>query len=147
METTKGDVPIRNENSLLTESEIRKPKSKCQLRGTVTVTPINIDHLSESELNDLNYRIVERIRLIHQVRAHQAMMQYHIGDRVCFQPEGKPVLTGTITRYNKKSVSVTLDCGHKWTVAPQRMWSANAQTAQEPTTTVRQVPQPALLPL
>lgn len=108
--------------------------------------PVNIDTLTEAELIDLNRRIVERIRLIHQVRAHQSMLQYRIGDRICFQPDGYGILTGTITRYNKKSVSVVLDCGHKWTVSPHLMWSADAQKAQ-PATTVRQVSPPALMPL
>lgn len=108
--------------------------------------PFNIDAMNEEELVDLNRRIIERIRIIRQIRAHQSMLQYRIGDRICFQPDGHPILTGTITRYNKKSVSVVLDCGHKWTVSPQFMWRAEAQTAQaEPT--VKPVPQPSLLPI
>jgi hypothetical protein len=106
--------------------------------------PFTIDSLSEDELIDLNRRIVERLKLLHQVRAHQSMIQYRIGDRVCFHPEGYGVLTGTITRYNKKSVSVVLDCGHKWTVSPLHMWRADAQTARP---TVRQEPPPALMAL
>ena len=109
--------------------------------------PLNIDALNEDELVDLNRRIVERIRLIRQIRAHQSMLQYRIGDRVCFQPDGHPVLTGTITRYNKKSVSVVLDCGHKWTVSPLLLWRPETPTAAHEPTTVRQVPQPALMPL
>lgn len=105
--------------------------------------PINIDAMNEEELVDLNRRIVERIRIIRQIRAHQSMLQYRIGDRMCFQPEGRPVLTGTMTRHNKKSVSVVLDSGHKWTVSPQLMWPAETPVAQD-VTTVRQMPQLAL---
>ena len=110
---------------------------------------IDIDQFTEQELWDLNRRIVERIRFFQQARTHQAMLKFNIGDRVCFQPDGYGVLTGTITRYNKKSVSVVLDSGHKWTVSPSGMWSANTQKAQTVTapTTVKQVAQPALLPL
>ena len=107
--------------------------------------PFTIDSLSEDELIDINRRIVERLRLLQQVRAHQSMIQYRIGDRVCFRPEGYGVLTGTITRYNKKSVSVVLDCGHKWTVSPMHMWRADAQAAEP--TTAKPVPPPALMAL
>lgn len=112
--------------------------------------PIDIDQFTEQELHDLNRRIVERIRFFQTARTHQAMLKFNLGDRVCFQPEGYSVLTGTITRYNKKSVSVVLDCGHKWTVAPAMMWRSESQTAHATTThttTVKQVAQPALLPL
>jgi hypothetical protein len=34
---------------------------------------IDIDRLSEAELSDLNHRIVARLRLIGQVRAHSVM--------------------------------------------------------------------------
>jgi hypothetical protein len=34
---------------------------------------IDIDKLTEAELVDLNNRIVERLRLLHQMRAHAQM--------------------------------------------------------------------------
>ncbi len=60
---------------------------------------IDIDKLSEAELIDLNNRIVERLRFLHQMRAHAEMLEFKIGDRVAFQPEGSPVLVGMLTRY------------------------------------------------
>jgi hypothetical protein len=42
---------------------------------------IDIDKLSESELVDLNHRIVERLRFMRQARAHVAMLQFRIGER------------------------------------------------------------------
>lgn len=36
-----------------------------------------------------------------------------------FQPDGRPAITGMITRYNKKTVSVVTDEGQQWNVAPQ----------------------------
>ena len=33
--------------------------------------PIDIDALSEPELVDLNHRIVERLRFLHQIHAYQ----------------------------------------------------------------------------
>ncbi len=80
---------------------------------------INIDHLTESELIDLNERVVQRLRLISQMRAHKAMLEFRIGDRVTFEPEGGAPLYGILTRYNRKSVTVITDEGHRWNVAPR----------------------------
>ena len=41
--------------------------------------PIDIDELSEAELVDLNHRIVERLRFLHQIHAHQTMLKFSIG--------------------------------------------------------------------
>lgn len=45
---------------------------------------INIDELTEAELIALNHRIVERLRFLHQMRAHVHMLEFKIGDRVTF---------------------------------------------------------------
>jgi hypothetical protein len=80
---------------------------------------INIDHLTETELIDLNHRIVQRLRLMSQVRAHKAMLEFRIGDRVTFEPDGRTPVFGVLTRYNKKSVTVISDDGHRWNVSPR----------------------------
>jgi hypothetical protein len=80
---------------------------------------INIDHLTEAELIDLNHRIVQRLRLMSQVHAHKAMLEFRIGDRVTFEPEGGTPVFGILTRYNKKSVTVITDDGHRWNVSPR----------------------------
>jgi hypothetical protein len=67
---------------------------------------IDIDGLSEAELIDLNRKVVERLRLLQQVRAHRAMLEFHIGDRVRFQADGRGPVEGMLTRYNRKSVTV-----------------------------------------
>ncbi len=79
---------------------------------------IDIDILTEDELIDLNNRIVARLRFLNQMRAHSQMLDFRIGDRVTFQPEGRPALLGIITRYNKKTVTVITDSGQHWNVAP-----------------------------
>ena len=79
---------------------------------------INIDQLTEAELVDLNRRIVERLRFLQQVRAHRSMLQYAIGDRVWFQSGDGRRVSGSLVRYNKKSVSVLADDGCRWTVSP-----------------------------
>ena len=80
---------------------------------------IDIDRLSEAELVDLNNRIVERLRLLNQMRAHAEMLEFRIGDRVSFQPQGKPAVMGMLTRYNRKTVTVITDDGQHWNVSPQ----------------------------
>jgi hypothetical protein len=79
---------------------------------------INIDQLTEAELIDLNHRIVARLKFLQQMRAHASMLQFSLGERITFQPEGQPVLFGIITKYNRKSVTVITEGGQHWTVAP-----------------------------
>jgi hypothetical protein len=92
---------------------------------------IDIDQLTEVELVDLNHRIVERLRFLHQLRSHVEMLEFRIGERVEFQPEGRPLETGVITRYNRKTVTVITDTGHRWNVAPQFLRRA-AEPKPEP---------------
>ena len=87
---------------------------------------IDIDKLNEDELIDLNNRIVARLRFLNQMRAHSQMLDFRIGDRVTFQPEGRPALFGIITRYNKKTVTVITDSGQHWNVAPGLLREANS---------------------
>lgn len=96
---------------------------------------ININNLSEEELIDLNNRIVERLRFLHQARAHSRMLDFRIGDRVSFQPEGRPMLIGVLTRYNRKTVTVITASGERWNVAPgllHRIVEANAGSEKNP---------------
>jgi len=79
---------------------------------------IDIDQLSEEELIDLNNRIVARLRFLNQMRAHSQMLDFRIGDRVTFHPQGHPPLFGIVTRYNRKSVTVITNGGQRWNVAP-----------------------------
>ena len=80
--------------------------------------PIDIDQLTESELIDLNHRIVARLQFLRQLAAHSTMLKFRIGERVTFHPDGRPPVTGMITRYNKKTVSIVTDDGQRWNVAP-----------------------------
>ncbi len=79
---------------------------------------IEIDSLSEEELIDLNHRVVARLRFLSQMRSHSAMLDFRIGERVKFHPDGSPELVGTLTRYNKKTVTVVTDSGQHWNVSP-----------------------------
>ena len=79
---------------------------------------INIDKLSEKELIDLNNRIVERLRFLDSMKTHSEMMDFSIGDKVSFRPRGRERITGTLIKYNKKTVSVLTEDGRKWNVSP-----------------------------
>src|SRR5262245_9998425 len=79
---------------------------------------IDIDKLTEAELIDLNNRIVARLRFLSQMRAHAQMLEFRVGDRVSFQPDGRPVLFGMLTRYNRKTVTVITEDGGHWNVSP-----------------------------
>ena len=92
---------------------------------------IDIDNLSEEELIDLNHRIIERLRFLSQMRAHSKMLDFRIGDRVTFQPEGRPPVVGMLTRYNKKTVTVITDSGQHWNVAPGLLRKAIATDSTE----------------
>src|SRR5215471_3882253 len=79
---------------------------------------IDIEKLTEKELIDLNHRIIERLRFLNQMRAHSQMLDFKIGDRVTFQPQGRPPVVGMLTRYSRKTVTVITDSGQHWNVAP-----------------------------
>ena len=80
--------------------------------------PIDIDKLTESELIDLNNRVVARLKFLHEMRAHARMLDFSIGESVSFQPEGHPVLTGIIAKYNRKTVTIVTTQGQQWNVSP-----------------------------
>jgi len=96
---------------------------------------IDIDKLNEEELIDLNNRIVARLRFLNQMRAHSQMLDFRIGDRVTFQPQGRAALFGIVTRYNKKSVTVITEGGEHWTVAPGLLRKATSTEKTEANST------------
>ena len=100
---------------------------------------IDIDKLTEAELVDLNNRIVERLRFLNHMRAHAEMLEFRIGDRVTFQPQGGAPVVGMLTRYNRKTVTVITDDGHHWNVSPQflRRFEASVMDESDDSNVVR----------
>jgi hypothetical protein len=86
---------------------------------------VDIDRLTEAELIELNNRVVERLRFLHQMRSHAEMLEFRIGDRVQFQAEGRAPVVGMLTRYNRKTVTVITDSGQRWNVAPRLLRRAS----------------------
>ena len=93
---------------------------------------VDIDRLTEPELVDLNRRIVERLRFLQQMRAHQRMLAFKVGDRVAFRADARGTVEGMLTRHNRKSVTVITDDGHQWNVSPALLSRAAAPSAAKP---------------
>jgi hypothetical protein len=98
---------------------------------------IQLDTLTDSELIDLNHQIVERLRFLQHTRTHQAMLEFRVGDRVLFNPDGRAEVAGMLTRFNKKTVTVITDDGHHWNVAPSFL-KKSPNTASRPLNLVRE---------
>ena len=79
---------------------------------------IDIDSMSYEELNDLNHKIVERLKFLDLMHTHKEMMKFNPGDQVCFEPSGRGKQFGTLVKYNKKTVTVITESGQKWNVSP-----------------------------
>ncbi|MDD5673179.1 MAG: hypothetical protein PHC61_03360 [Chitinivibrionales bacterium] len=77
--------------------------------------------LGEDDLRFLNRLIIERLKLIHQARATNALAKFSAGDRVSFEDNTGGRLSGIVTRLNKKSVTVIADGGAQWNVAPRML--------------------------
>ena len=85
----------------------------------------HLDEFTEDELIHLDRLIVERLRLMHQVKAHRAMTQFRVGQRVQFGSSSGRVVTGILAKYNRKSVTVVTEQGESWTVAPTLLQPAS----------------------
>jgi hypothetical protein len=61
---------------------------------------------------------VARLKFLREARAHSAMLEFRIGDRVTFTPDGRKPVIGILTKYNRKTVTVITETGEHWNVAP-----------------------------
>jgi hypothetical protein len=82
------------------------------------VVNMDLDQLTEAEPIELHHKIVERLRVLEQMRAHGTMLAFRIGERVTFTSEGQPPVTGMLVKYNQKTVTVITDDGQRWNVSP-----------------------------
>ena len=80
--------------------------------------PINIDNLTYEQLIKLNHKVVERLKFMDSMLAHNEMMQFNPGDKVTFEPFNREKQTGTLVKFNKKTVTVLTDDGQSWNIAP-----------------------------
>jgi hypothetical protein len=78
-----------------------------------------LDRLTEEELAQLNHVVVERLRLMRQIRSHNTMMNFRIGQRVRFTTSAGEIIRGVISRYNRKSVTIVSEHRGQWRVSPE----------------------------
>ena len=83
--------------------------------------PVDIDHLTYDELVALNHRIVERLKFLETMHAHKAMMTFDVGARVSFASSRDGRLTGTLVKFNRKTVTVLTDDNRQWRVPPEML--------------------------
>jgi len=76
-----------------------------------------VDTLDEEQLHALYHVVAQRLQLAQKAHALAVMSQFHVLDRVSFVHNGKQY-EGTVTRLNQKTISITLDDGSRWNVAP-----------------------------
>ena len=89
--------------------------------------PIDIDDLTYEQLIKLNHTIVERLKFLDSMHIHNEMMQFSPGDKVTFEPHNRGKQTGTLVKFNKKTVSVLTDDGQHWNVAPHLLSKAKKE--------------------
>jgi hypothetical protein len=85
----------------------------------------SVEQLNEDQLHVLHHLVADRLRLAQQARTLYAMSNYHVLDRVAFSHNGKRY-EGTVTRLNQKTVTVVLDGGDRWNVAPALLTKVDA---------------------
>ena len=94
------------------------------------MTEINIEELSYEELIELNRQIVERLKMLENIRAFEEMMEFRIGQRVSFQSSKRGEVVGTLAKYNRKTVTVVTEAGESWNVAPSLLSAAEERGGQ-----------------
>ena len=91
---------------------------------------IDIDDLTYEELIKLNHKIVERLKFLDSMHTHNEMMHFSPGDKVTFEPHNRERQTGTLVKFNKKTVTVLTDDGQQWNVAPHLLSKAKKEKSK-----------------
>jgi hypothetical protein len=76
-----------------------------------------VETLDEDQLHALYHVVAQRLQLAQKAHALAAISQFQVLDRVSFVHNAKPY-EGIVTRLNQKTISITLDDGTRWNVAP-----------------------------
>ena len=93
---------------------------------------IDIEKLSEKELVELNHRIVGRLKFLESMRTHSEMMEFSIGEKVCFEAPGRGMQTGILSKYNKKTVTVITEAGEWWNISPHFLSKVREEKTIQP---------------
>ena len=76
-----------------------------------------VETLDADQLHALYHVVAQRLQLAHKAQTLSAMSRFHVLDRVSFVHNGRQY-EGTVTRLNQKTISIMLDDGTRWNVAP-----------------------------
>jgi len=98
---------------------------------------IDIDDLTYEQLINLNHKIVERLKFMDSMHAHNEMMQFSPGDKVSFEPNNREKQTGTLVKFNKKTVTVLTEDGQSWNVAPHLLSKVNKKANKQKSKTMK----------
>ena len=79
----------------------------------------DLDPREVLELRRLRERLSHGVLHLEVCHGVLAITRFKIGDRVAFQPSGRGEVTGMLTRYNRKTVTVITDDGQQWNVSPR----------------------------
>lgn len=74
-----------------------------------------IETMTEEQMRAANHLIVEKLKTITATKRASALSRFKTGERVQFRARGNSI-TGTITRINHKTISVTDDTNGKWRI-------------------------------
>ena len=77
-----------------------------------------LERLTEEELVQLNHIIVARLRLMREIKSHDKMMQFRLGQSVKFTAASGETIHGVVKSHNRKSVTVISQTQGIWRVSP-----------------------------
>lgn len=80
---------------------------------------------------ELNVRIVERLRLLRQAHAQVSMLQFNVGERVCFRADARGTICGTLF-VTKKTVTIRTEGAGDCRVSRGLLSPAPSVSVQEP---------------
>ncbi len=78
---------------------------------------IELEKFTYEELVALNRAIVTRLKYLRAMRDLHSMSNMHLGQRVCFESR-MGMVTGTVVKFNQKTVIVHTDDHQNWKVSP-----------------------------
>jgi len=78
---------------------------------------IDVEKLSPEELYDLYRKVCRRINSLQRSKVAEKLQEFDIGDEVSFEHEGD-IITGTVIRVNKKTLTVRSERGSSWYISP-----------------------------
>lgn len=76
----------------------------------------DLEKLSVEELLNLNKKIIHRLNYLRSLKTRSQLDKFEVGDKVCFQNEGRSV-EGIVIRVNQKTVSVKTK-ESRWNIHP-----------------------------